>query len=524
MTKQKLRSRLATQSRRLEGKMALTMEAEATSYLLNNGILPTDDSYKYTWDTPVDTKVEALFTYDGFQNHITENLDIFGIILESSPFYAEAGGQVADTGTLQFYSNEDGSISNVDVIDVQSYAGFVLHTCIASNDDNIIKSNISVGDKVTANVDYSRRRKVAPNHTMTHILNFALREVIGEDVDQKGSLVSEDKFRFDFNAKKALTSQEILQVETIINNIVNKELDVNSQVVSLKTAMDINGLRAVFGETYPDPVRVVSVGPKIDNLLERPNDNEWKYSSIEFCGGTHISNTKDAIACCLLEETAVAKGIRRISGITGHNAKDAIKYSQELESTLSLIHKRLDGKDTTIDIIENQLISFRVDLDNADISQGKKNQLRIHMETLAKKIVTLKNEAMIANVNIALEGILQEVKDIVGRGEKTAVLSLDIGSDSKAIKRTIDEIKKIDTNLSFIGISEDVDAGKLSIFAIVSDDAQTKGMSAKDWITNSIESFGGRGGGRPNAAQGSVIGLSTTSEILREAKKYLDDW
>lgn len=514
MKKQKDRSRLATQSKRLHGKAVLTMEAEATSYLKNAGVLPTEDSHKYVWDTPVGTTVDAILSVDGFVQHVDSSMESFGIVLESSPFYAEAGGQVADTGTLTVNTASGPLV--VHVVDVQTYGGFVLHTCVAA--EGLDLCSISVGSSVTANVDYNRRRKVAPNHTMTHILNFALRDVVGEEVDQKGSLVSDEKFRFDFNCKKALSSDQIVQVENIMNDVVRSEMDVFNDVVPLDDALAIYGLRAVFGETYPDPVRVISVGPNIENVIADPKNENWKQSSIEFCGGTHLSNTREAVACCILEETAVAKGIRRISGITGEEAKEAINKAVEMEIDFQSLKDAVMTKKEDAGALERKVVDYRTNLDSAVISVGKKAVLRNEVEGLAKKVVTLKNEAMVAKVNEGIKGTLDEVKAISVAGDDTAVLSVNIGSDSKAIKRAIEEIKKVDNNMSFIGVTGD--DSRISIFAVVTDAAQAKGMKADEWVTEAISKFGGRGGGRPNMAQGSISDPSKITEILVEAKMY----
>jgi Ser-tRNA(Ala) deacylase AlaX len=196
-------------------------------------------------------------------------------------------------------------------------------------------------------VDYERRGRIMPNHTMTHVLNCALRRVLGGDVDQKGSQVSEEKFRFDFSCAKALTADEVEQTEKIINGVIDAQLNVHSKVVPLKEAMAIKGLRAVFGEAYPDPVRVISVGPQVDSLVANPASDSWMEHSIEFCGGTHLENTRDAEACCIVEETAVAKGIRRVSGITGPEAKRAFARAAEMSAQVRALSAAVAGGDST---------------------------------------------------------------------------------------------------------------------------------------------------------------------------------
>jgi len=216
----------------------------------------------------------------------------------------------------------------LEVVDVQSYGGYVLHVCVPADSSTDSGGNggggsVAVGAAVTAHVDYGRRRKVAPNHTMTHVLNHALREVLGGDVDQKGSLVDEGKFRFDFSAGRACTSSELERVEALVGDVIAARLPVSTRLVPLQEAQDIYGLRAVFGEVYPDPVRVVSVGADVDALLRDPHNETWASLSVEFCGGTHLQNTCEAEGFVITDETAVAKGVRRVAGVTGSLAREA---------------------------------------------------------------------------------------------------------------------------------------------------------------------------------------------------------
>jgi len=352
MTTQKERSRIAAKSKRLAGRNMLSFGAEQTAYLQSLGIAPTADEAKYSWDDHVNTDIKAIFTSLGF---ITEGSQLsgatdetVGIVLGTTPFYAEAGGQVPDSGKL-VVSSSSGQEITLDVLDVQVYGGYVLHTCALSTESDDaglladLMQRLKVDAPVVAQVDYQRRRKTAPNHTMTHVLNYALRKVLGSTVDQKGSLVSDEKLRFDFSFNRAAQTNELEQVESIVNSVINAKLVVDSQVVSLQQAMDIVGLRAVFGEVYPDPVRVISVGPKVQDLLNDPTNADWMSYSVEFCGGTHIQNTAAAESFVLLEETAVAKGIRRITGATGLLALSAKEAADVLNRQYRAIQLSMQG-------------------------------------------------------------------------------------------------------------------------------------------------------------------------------------
>lgn len=321
MAAQKQRSRLAAQRQKQVGDGApLILQAEETAWLTAQGIGPTDDSSKYEWDITPPASIQAVYTAGGFRSPddpVTADDGTVGILLDKTTFYGEAGGQVADQGQLDITDANGVVVASVAVHDVQIFGGYVLHC------GTVVSGEVAVGATTVPSVDYERRRRVAPNHTMTHILNFALRQVLGNDVSQKGSLVNDDKLRFDFSHKKAMTPAQIHDVEAIVQESVRKGLPVYTQVMPLEDAKRIHGLQAVFGEVYPDPVRVVSVEHDIDDIRLDLENEQWSANSKEFCGGNHLSNTAEAEAFALIEETAVAKGIRRIVGVTRGAARQA---------------------------------------------------------------------------------------------------------------------------------------------------------------------------------------------------------
>jgi len=269
--------------------------------------------------------------------------ELVGVVLDRTNFYAEQGGQIYDIGTIEVEDKLELTVENVQV-----YGGFVLHV-------GYLKSgSLKVEDTVTCVFDEGRRRPIKRNHTATHLLNFGLREVLGDGVDQKGSLVAPDRLRFDFSAKVrahgpartqprpagaltsvvgclclngcgalqgAMTTDELARVESIVNKQIADNLQVYAREATLQQARAINGLRAVFGETYPDPVRVVSVGVPVDDLLSNPDDPRWRGGSVEFCGGTHVARTSEIGQFTILSEEAVAKGVRRVVAISGPDAR-----------------------------------------------------------------------------------------------------------------------------------------------------------------------------------------------------------
>jgi alanyl-tRNA synthetase len=307
-------SEAAEAARKGTGSKDLTMEAEQTAWLLNQGIAATDSSDKYLWHHTPSAKVVALFlgrgsATAGFTDKITSADGAVGVILDKTSFYYESGGQTFDTGALITVAGKKFTVENS-----QSYAGYVVHVGSFTDSDD----SLTVGDAVTVSVDYERRALIAPNHTMTHVLNYALKTVLtpsGEGkqaegaatVDQKGSLVDAEKLRFDFSWSGALTAAQVARVEAIVNEQIKRAMPVSAEVVPLAEASQIVSLRCVFGERYPDPVRVISVGNEVPALLADPKNSEWNNYSVEFCGGTHLTNTSQAEDFALVEESGIAK-------------------------------------------------------------------------------------------------------------------------------------------------------------------------------------------------------------------------
>ncbi|KAK8697137.1 hypothetical protein V6N13_113291 [Hibiscus sabdariffa] len=243
----------------------------------------------------------------------------------------------------------DGPFGFFQVCNVQIFGGSVLHIGSLSG----VSGKFSVGDKVTCKVDYDRQTLIAPNHTCAHRLNFALREVLGNHVDQKGFIVLPEKFRFDFsydpNRDGVVNAGHLRKIESIVNEQIKAELDVYSKEVTLES---INGLRVVFGEIYPDPVRVVVVGKRVEDLLADPENKEWSTISSELYEGTHITNTRKARAFALLAEEGTAKGVRKITAVTVESALKAMELGDQLFKEVDDAFKMEKAVVTTTELVE----------------------------------------------------------------------------------------------------------------------------------------------------------------------------
>lgn len=501
MEEQKKRSRAARAAAKSGGAPQLELIAEQTAALADNGVAPTDDSTKYKWDVETTATVMSMFGTDGFydKDASAEVGDFVGIILDKSSFYAEAGGQEADLGVIRLLDAEENLVGSFEVRDVQTYAGFLLHTGVVE------EGSFKQGDQVTCRVDYERRRLITPNHSMTHVLNAALREVLGDKVDQRGSLCNDEKLRFDFTNKKALSAEQLRRTEEICQEIVAKSLPVTAKVMPLEEAKAIEGVRAVFGEVYPDPVRVVQVGDDC---------------SIEFCGGTHVSNTAEAEAIVLVEETAVAKGIRRITGVTRDAAKAAIKEGEKIEAMVV----DLEDLKAETEGLDKKAGATRKDVDAAFISATLKADLRNRIEVVQKKANEVKKAALAQRVDLVLNDVKAEVETALSNDVRTLVLNVDINADSKASQKVLNAVKKLAPEMAFMGISEEEQGsgGKLMAFAVVPDSLVDAGLKADEWIRSTLEVCGGRGGGRPSNAQGQAPECSDVEPVIAASKSYAE--
>ncbi|HVZ94018.1 MAG TPA: alanine--tRNA ligase, partial [Phycisphaerales bacterium] len=301
-----------------EGPGALTTEAVAS--LKRMRVEPTEDADKFH-GRKMRARIEAIWNGHDFDESLiasdTRPTDRFALIVDKTCFYAEMGGQVGDAGRIVLERSSRGTTGigagggEFLVEDTRQTAGYVLHVGRA------LKGELRVGDEVEMRVDTPRRGAIAANHTSTHLLNHALRAVLGEHVEQKGSLVAPDRLRFDFSHSGPVKEEEARAIEQRVGEAIRANLEVFAEIAPIGQARTINGLRAVFGEAYPDPVRVVSIGAAVKSLLADPGSAAWRNYSVEFCGGTHLTRTGEAEAFALLSEEGVAKGVRRIIGVPG---------------------------------------------------------------------------------------------------------------------------------------------------------------------------------------------------------------
>ncbi|GAA5813894.1 hypothetical protein MFLAVUS_007382 [Mucor flavus] len=469
----------------------------------NSAVPKTDDSAKYLPGN-IQGQVKAIFFERKFLDNtadIPEDRN-FGILTDKTNFYAESGGQEYDTGSI---ITLDGNTEFV-VEDCQLFGGYVLHV------GHLKYGQLSIDENVELSYDDNRRFPLRNNHSATHILNFALREVLKEDIDQKGSLVTSEKLRFDFSYKTPVSVKQLAEVEKICNDFVTKNLKVYSKEVPLAVAKAIHGLRAVFGETYPDPVRVVSFGYDIDEITADVSNPKWKTTSIEFCGGTHVAKTSDIKYFAIIEESGIAKGVRRIVAVTGDEAVAAQREAEAFVSKLDKLEK-LTGAE-----LEAELKVVSKELDAVVISAVAKAGFRERFSQIKKTFDNAEKIRKAEQVKEATETVKKYFED--HPEAEYYVAELPVGNNSKALGGAINYAKLNLKDKALYVMSGDKETGRVAHSCIVGKNYIEKGLKASDWASIVCEKVGGKKGGKDDAAQGSGDKIDGLEEALKAAEEF----
>lgn len=390
----------------VDPRVAAPLDVHLTAELDTQAVPKTDDSSKYTEPELSGCHVLAIVQGGSLfkSTATTDNSALLGLVLDRTCFYAEEGGQEADQGSLQLVDSSTGTVTaEFQVLSVQVYSGWVVHIgSVKFGEFAIVGDNANSTTStstVSAAYDQLIRRAHRQNHSATHLLNFALRGVLlasqtDQQIGQKGSLVAADRLRFDFNCARALTDSEIEAVETQVNEIIKNAWSVRSAVLPLSTALSIPNLRAVFGETYPDPVRTVAMGPidSIEQLLLPDRQDTTNNFSIELCGGTHVSNTKEIGAFRVMAESNISKGIRRIVAFTGDAADRASQDALVMESRVNGLETLLKEATTSNDPshvlnpIDASIKTTSKEIDEAQIPAAIKSKLQKQIAQLRKAV------------------------------------------------------------------------------------------------------------------------------------------
>ncbi len=380
------------------------------------------------------------------------------VVLDCTPFYAESGGQVGDTGVLRF----DGGL--FEVKDTQKAGKAFVHAGV------LTQGSLALQSKVETQVEADARQATALNHSVTHLLHAALRQVVGEHVTQKGSLVNPERLRFDFSHFEGVTPEQLREVEALVNSQIRANNPVVTREMSIEAAKEA-GAMALFGEKYDDEVRVVSMGE----------------FSTELCGGTHVSRTGEIGLFRLISEGGIAAGVRRIEAITG---SAAIEMLHEQDRKVAEVAGMLKA--------DNQSVVSKV---KAAIDRAR--QLEKEMEQMKAR-----------SAAAARSGLASKIVEI--NGVKLLVAMLD-NAEPKSLRGEVDELKnKIQSGIVVLGTAN---GDKVSLIAGVTKDL-TKKVKAGELVNFVAQQVGGKGGGRPDMAQAG----GTQPEGLQSALQSVADW
>jgi alanyl-tRNA synthetase len=412
--------------------------------------------------------------YDNLEGH-AEILELFAngatvkklsageegvVILDKSPFYAESGGQIGDTGLLKV---ANGSFF---VTETLRLGNAIAHKGTADFD-------FKLGDMVEAKLDIERREAITLNHSATHLMHAALKQILGEHVNQKGSLVSDERFRFDFSHFEALTAAELESVEKLVNDQVRANHSLDTKLMDLDAAKAA-GAMALFGEKYSEDVRVVSMGD----------------FSMELCGGTHVKRTGNIGLFKIISESGIAAGVRRIEAVTGAKALDVMQtQGQQINQVANLLKTDPQGLYARMQHV---------------LEQNK---------TTEKELEKLKLKL----ASSATNDVLSEVYEIKGVKVLSIVLQ---GVEAKALRALVDDFKnQLGSAIIVLGIAEE---NKVSLIAGVTKDLVLR-VKAGELINYVSKQVGGKGGGRPDMAQAGGSEPQNLDSAIASVKNWLED-
>ena len=415
--------------------------------------IPSTEFVGYDHDSVDDAKVVALVVEGEQAEAMMSGVEGI-IVLDKTPFYAEMGGQIGDTGVIRCGE------AVFEVTDVQkNKGGKFMHT------GKVIHGSFQLGDTVTASIDSERRMAIRRGHTATHLLDAALKAVLGDHVHQAGSLVEPDRLRFDFTHFESITPEQLLAVDTFVNDAILRGIPVVTEVLPIEEAKK-KGAVAMFGEKYGDVVRVVEMGDV----------------SMEFCGGTHLDNTAKVGLFRIKSEGSVASGVRRIEAITGKQTLEELRSGQEkliraaqlLKTTSNELESRIGGMLSEMKEIKSQLEKFK--------EQASLGEARTFL-TSAKEV----------------------------KGLKLVTAQRD-GMDANALRKLGDFLR--DKEPKIVGVLASVKDGKVTLLAVCGKEAVASGIKAGDIIKAIAPICGGKGGGKPDSAMGGGTEVSKVDDAL----------
>lgn len=387
------------------------------------------------------------------------------IVLNQTPFYAESGGQIGDRGYLKSGENGDGLLVRVD--DVKKESDFFVHFGLVE------RGTLKLSDKITAKIDNSSRRRIQANHTATHLLQSALRQIVDGSISQAGSLVSAERLRFDFNSPRAVTAEELQKIEDLINSWIAEAHAAEVAEMPIAQARE-KGATAMFGEKYGDVVRVI----------------DFPGVSMELCGGTHVNNTAEIGLFKIVSEAGVAAGTRRIEAVSGQAVLDYLNVRDRVVRDLG---DRFKAKPEEL---PNRITNLQNELKDTQ-----------------KQLAAVKSELAIAKS----DQLLAKAESI---GEFKIIVAQLGDVDTEALKTAAERLQQKLGNAAVV-LASIPEPDKVSLVAAFSPEVNKKGLQAGKFIGGIAQLCGGKGGGRPNLAQAGGRDVNKLPEALESARNLL---
>lgn len=387
------------------------------------------------------------------------------VVLNQTPFYAESGGQIGDKGYLKSGDNGDGLLVRVD--DVKKESDFFVHFGFVE------RGTLRVGDRITAKIDNSGRRRIQANHTATHLLQSALRKIVDDSISQAGSLVSSERLRFDFNSPRAVTAEELQKIEDLINSWIAEAHAAEVAEMPIALARE-KGATAMFGEKYGDVVRVI----------------DFPGVSMELCGGTHVSNTAEIGLFKIVSEAGVAAGTRRIEAVSGQAVLDYLNVRDKVVRDLG---DRFKAKPEEL---PNRITNL----------QNELKDTQKHLAAVKSELAIAKSDQLLS----AAEAI----------GEFKIIVAQLGDVDTEALKTAAERLQQKLGNAAVV-LASIPEPDKVSLVAAFSPEVNKKGLQAGKFIGGIAQICGGKGGGRPNLAQAGGRDASKLQEALESARNLL---
>lgn len=426
-----------------------------------NSKLAIDHTTSFTGYTDVEgqANVVELIADNAFVEKLEDGQEGV-VVLDSTPFYAESGGQAGDKGVLRVANGE------FIVTDTQKMGNAFAHKGIA-------KGSVSKGDTATAAIDAANREAIKKNHSATHLLHAALRETLGEHVTQKGSLVEAPRMRFDFSHFEAVTAEQLTEIERRVNQEIRANHTLATELMDLDEAK-ASGAMALFGEKYDEKVRVVTMGP----------------FSVELCSGTHVTRTGDIGLFKITSEAGIASGVRRIEAVTGEHALEVVQTQQATLSSLSALLK------TDSQNVLDRVVSL----------QNQTKELEKALNSAKQKLASQQGADMLSNA-VEINGV------------KVLIANLE-GVEAKSLRSMMDDIKnRIGEGIVVLGVANDA---KVNLIAGVTKNLTSK-VKAGELVNFVASQVGGKGGGRPDMAQAGGDQPENLGQALDSVNAWLQD-